>query len=73
LGICAYLTLPLWLTWEANRRKAKTGFAIPLQAMEDEENSAVSLAAHERLRDATYIDTKVADGVSLHEFAPKTV
>jgi hypothetical protein len=73
LGICAYLTLPLWLTWEANRRKAKTGFAIPLQAMEDEENSAVSSAAHERLRDATYIDTKVADGVSLHEFAPKTV
>ncbi len=48
-GILAYLTLPMWLMWEANRRKRKTGHAVPLQAMEDEENSQVSEAAQARL------------------------
>ncbi|KAK4552275.1 hypothetical protein LTR86_010445 [Recurvomyces mirabilis] len=69
LGIGSYLTIPLWLTWEAKQRKNKTGFAIPLQAMEDEEHSAVSASAHDRLREVTYVDQKQAerDEVSLHE------
>lgn len=49
VGILAYLTLPLWLMWEANQRKCKTGHSVPLQAMEDEENSQVSEATHARL------------------------
>ncbi|KAK5675706.1 hypothetical protein LTS10_011806 [Elasticomyces elasticus] len=76
LGICAYLSLPLWLMWEANRRKAKTGFAIPLQAMEDEEHSAVSATAHDHLRDVTYADPVFSEkrgefgggDASLHEY-----
>jgi hypothetical protein len=69
LGICAYSTVPLWLMWEAQRRKAKTGHAFPLQAMEDEENSEVSAAAHERLRQVNEFQEKgdAAREISLHE------
>jgi hypothetical protein len=69
LGICAYSTVPLWLMWEAQRRKAKTGHAFPLQAMEDEENSEVSAAAHERLRRVNEFQEKgdAAREISLHE------
>jgi hypothetical protein len=73
LGISAYLTLPLWLMWEANRRKAKTGFAVPLQAMEDEDNSEVSAATHDRLHEVSHVAEKQVDEVSLHEFADKKV
>lgn len=59
-GILAYATLPLWLMWEANRRKRKTGFAIPIQAMEDEENSQVSTAAHDKLHQVNAIAEKQA-------------
>ena len=53
LAVCilSYLTLPLWLLREANARKKKTGHALPLQAMEDAENSQVSAAAHARIHE----------------------
>jgi hypothetical protein len=53
LAICisSYLTLPFWLMREARIRKAKTGHAMPLQAMEDAENSQVSVAAQARLHE----------------------
>jgi len=59
-GILAYATLPLWLMWEANRRKMKTGHAIPIQAMEDEENSQVSTAAHDKLHQINALAEKEA-------------
>jgi len=51
LAVCilSYLTLPLWLLREAKIRKSKTGHAMPIQAMEDAENSMVSEAAHARI------------------------
>lgn len=49
--ILSYLTLPLWLMREAMIRRAKTGHAMPLQAMEDAENSQVSEAAQARLHE----------------------
>ncbi|KAK5118472.1 hypothetical protein LTR62_002987 [Meristemomyces frigidus] len=58
LGIVLYLTIPVWLMLEAKMRKRKTDFALPLQAMEDEEHNAVSAAAHDRLREVTYVDQK---------------
>jgi MFS family permease len=53
LAVCilSYLTLPLWLLREANARKKKTGHALPLQAMEDAENSQVSAEAHARIHE----------------------
>jgi hypothetical protein len=62
LGICilAYLTLPLWLLREARQRKLKTGHAMPLQAMEDAENSQVSEAAHARLHAITEAEENAA-------------
>lgn len=51
IGILSYATLPLWLMWEANGRKKKTGHSMPLQALEDEENSHVSAAAHARIHE----------------------
>jgi D-tyrosyl-tRNA(Tyr) deacylase len=37
----------LCLLWEARRRKAKYGHAMPLRAMEDMQNAKVSEAARE--------------------------
>lgn len=51
VGILAYITIPVWLMLEAGWRKKKTGHAIPIQAMEDEDNSQVSASNHARLRD----------------------
>lgn len=53
LAVCvlSYFTLPLWLLREANARKKKTGHALPLQAMEDAENSQVSAEAHARIHE----------------------
>ncbi|PVH87407.1 MFS general substrate transporter [Cadophora sp. DSE1049] len=45
--IAAYLSLPFWLLLEANMRRKKTGYGIPLQALEDAENSEVSPNARE--------------------------
>jgi hypothetical protein len=55
--------------WEGKRRKAKTGHAFPVQAMEDEDNSEMSAAAHERLRQVNEFQEKgdAAREVSLHE------
>jgi hypothetical protein len=44
-SILLYLTLPICLKFEASRRKKKTGHALPLQSLEDSENSQVSAAA----------------------------
>ncbi|KAK2808414.1 hypothetical protein FQN50_004799 [Emmonsiellopsis sp. PD_5] len=53
LAICilTYLTLPFWLLHEAKRRKAKTGHAMPIAAMEDAEHSMISAAALERIHE----------------------
>ncbi|KAI9677803.1 MAG: hypothetical protein M1822_008115 [Bathelium mastoideum] len=42
LCIVSYLTLPIWLEWEAADRKAKTGHALPMQAVADAERAQVS-------------------------------
>ena len=62
LAICilSYLTLPLWLLREANARKKKTGHAMPLQAMEDAENSQVSAAAHVRIHEINAMEEEEA-------------
>lgn len=54
--ILSYLTLPLWLMREARIRKLKTGHAMPLQAMEDAENSQVSEAARARLHEINQLE-----------------
>lgn len=46
-SIVIYSTLPFCLKFEASRRKIKTGHALPLQSLEDSENSQVSAAAME--------------------------
>jgi len=69
IGICAYSTLPLWLMWEANRRKAKTGHAIPLQAMEDEDNAQISSAAHEKLHHIDAVAEKHAMAMEDERYA----
>ncbi|KAH7354968.1 major facilitator superfamily domain-containing protein [Rhexocercosporidium sp. MPI-PUGE-AT-0058] len=46
--IAAYLSLPFQLLREANTRKKKTGYAIPLQALEDTQHSEVSPATRDR-------------------------
>ncbi|KAF2187688.1 hypothetical protein K469DRAFT_685568 [Zopfia rhizophila CBS 207.26] len=48
VGVIVYSPLPLWLMYEANRKKMSAGFSIPLRAMEDEERGQVSAAAHAR-------------------------
>lgn len=40
-----YSTLPICLRFEARRRKVKTGHALPLQSLDDLDNSQVSAAA----------------------------
>jgi hypothetical protein len=40
-GIVCYLTVPFCLYFEARRRKAKTGHAMPVQAVVDAERSEV--------------------------------
>ena len=43
--LIGYASLPLWLLWEARRRKTKYGHAMPLRAMEDAQHAQVSEAA----------------------------
>ncbi|KAF9892101.1 hypothetical protein FE257_002507 [Aspergillus nanangensis] len=52
-GVCilTYLCLPVLLLWEAERRKRKTGHAMPLRAILDAENAQVSDAAIARLHE----------------------
>lgn len=54
--IVSYLTLPIWLQWEALQRKKKTGHALPLQAMEDAEHSQVSAATMARIREINALE-----------------
>jgi len=58
--IASYLSLPLWLLREANRRKRKTGHAMPLQAMEDAENSQVSAEARARIHELNALEEEAA-------------
>ncbi|KFZ12117.1 hypothetical protein V501_04379 [Pseudogymnoascus sp. VKM F-4519 (FW-2642)] len=44
-SIVIYATIPFFLQLEASQRKKKTGHALPLQSLEDSENSQVSAAA----------------------------
>ncbi|KFX93817.1 hypothetical protein O988_06615 [Pseudogymnoascus sp. VKM F-3808] len=62
LAVCvlSYCTLPLWLLREANARKKKTGHALPLQAMEDAENSQVSAETHARIHEINAREQKAA-------------
>jgi hypothetical protein len=54
--------LPVWLLLEAKRRKAKTGHALPLQAMEDMENSQVSAATLNRVHEINAMEETNARG-----------
>ena len=58
--VVSYLTLPLWLLREANARKRKTGHAMPLQAMEDAENSQISDAALARMHEINIMEEEAA-------------
>ncbi|RFU26180.1 hypothetical protein B7463_g10159, partial [Scytalidium lignicola] len=60
LCILSYATLPVWLLLEAKRRKAKTGHALPLQAMEDMENSQVSAAMLNRVHEINAMEEMLA-------------
>lgn len=48
-GILLYLLLPAVLLWEARRRKAQHGHALPRRAQEDAERSQVSAAQLDRI------------------------
>jgi hypothetical protein len=56
----SYLTLPVFLLLEAKHRKRKTGHALPLQAMEDMENSQVSEAMLNRVHEINAMEEKEA-------------
>ncbi|KIW94367.1 uncharacterized protein Z519_04343 [Cladophialophora bantiana CBS 173.52] len=56
--IISFASLPLWLMWEAKRRKAKTGHAMPLRAMEDAEHSTISAANLARLYEQKALEEK---------------
>jgi hypothetical protein len=58
LAVCvlSYATLPLWLLYEAKQRKAKTGHALPLQAMVDSENSQVSADTLARIHELNALE-----------------
>ncbi|KAK2779471.1 hypothetical protein FQN52_003758 [Onygenales sp. PD_12] len=79
LAICilTYLTLPFWLLHEAKRRKAKTGHAMPIAAMEDAEHSMISAAALERIHEMNaksekeVLDEEMGGNVEHAERAPK--
>lgn len=45
VSIVTYATIPFFLQLEASQHKKKTGHALPLQSLEDSENSQVSAAA----------------------------
>jgi hypothetical protein len=60
LCILSYMTLPVWLLLEARQRKLKTGHALPLQAMQDAENSQVSAATLDRIHEITALEEKTA-------------
>jgi hypothetical protein len=65
LAVCilSYATLPVWLLLEAKRRKGKTGHALPLQAMEDMENSQVSAAMLSRVHEINAMEEERARGL----------
>jgi hypothetical protein len=48
----------MWLLWEAKRRKAKTGHAMPLRAIEDAEQSTISAANLARLHEQNALEEK---------------
>ncbi|KAJ9616416.1 hypothetical protein H2200_000134 [Cladophialophora chaetospira] len=56
--IISFASLPLWLLWEAKRRKAKTGHAMPLRAIEDAEHSTISAANLALLREQNALEEK---------------
>lgn len=60
LSIFSYLTLPLCLCYEASKRKKTTGHALPLQSLEDSENSQVSAAAMARIHQLNQVESDAA-------------
>lgn len=67
--ILSFATLPLWLLLEAKRRKAKTGHALPLQAMEDMENSQVSAAMLSRVHEINAMEEMKARDIEDEKIA----
>ncbi len=68
VSILTYATLPICLEFEAKRRKAKTGHALPLQSLEDLANSQLSESALSGLQQLNHIEGKANDGAqSCHE------
>ena len=46
----SYVTLPIWLEWEAADRKEKCGHSLPLQALADDEHAQILDTDHARTR-----------------------
>ncbi|KAK8133515.1 hypothetical protein PG984_005527 [Apiospora sp. TS-2023a] len=51
VSVLVYLSLPLVLLWEAKRRKARYGHAMPRQAIEDAEHSRAAALHTESMND----------------------
>lgn len=54
-SIVIYTTIPFFLQLEASQRKRKTGHALPLQSLEDSENSQSSAAAMTELQQSNQL------------------
>jgi len=52
-------SLPFWLLWEARRRKAKNGHAMPLRALEDAQQAHISAAAKAKEREQALREEKI--------------
>ena len=61
--ILLYASLPFWFLWEARRRMARYGHAMPLRALEDAGNALVSEAAREQEEEQVRREEKGGGGL----------
>ena len=57
--LLGYASLPLWLLWEARRRKRKYGHAMPLRALEDSAQAMTSEESKRREEELKMAEEKV--------------
>lgn len=61
--LIGYASLPLWLLWEARRRKRKYGHAMPLRALEDVQHARISDAARAKEREQAMREEKLGGDI----------
>lgn len=62
--------MPLWLLWEAKRRKRKHGHAMPLRALKDAQNAQISDTARLKEQEQARLEEKGQNEEHVEDLRP---